>query len=143
VKDENGDLLADSRNILNTWKNYYSQSLNVHGVHDVRQIEVHTAEPLISDSSPFEAEIAVAKLKKYKLPASDQIPAELFQARGETLQSEMHKHFRIRKNCLISGRSLLLFQFTRMAINLTVVIIVGYHCYQLHTQFYPIFYSQS
>jgi hypothetical protein len=24
-KDENGDLLADSRNILNRWKNYYSQ----------------------------------------------------------------------------------------------------------------------
>jgi hypothetical protein len=24
VKDENGDLLADSHNILNTWKNYFS-----------------------------------------------------------------------------------------------------------------------
>jgi hypothetical protein len=42
VKDENGDLLADSRNILNRWKNYFSQLLNVHNVSDVRQIEVHT-----------------------------------------------------------------------------------------------------
>jgi hypothetical protein len=25
VKDENGDLLADSHNILNRWKNYYSK----------------------------------------------------------------------------------------------------------------------
>jgi hypothetical protein len=25
VKDENGDLLADSHNILNKWKNYFSQ----------------------------------------------------------------------------------------------------------------------
>jgi hypothetical protein len=25
VKDENGDLLADSHNILNRWKNYFSQ----------------------------------------------------------------------------------------------------------------------
>jgi hypothetical protein len=24
VKDENGDLLADSHNVLNRWKNYYS-----------------------------------------------------------------------------------------------------------------------
>jgi hypothetical protein len=24
VKDENGDLLADSQNILNSWKNYFS-----------------------------------------------------------------------------------------------------------------------
>jgi hypothetical protein len=28
VKDENGDLLADSHNILNRWKNYFSQLLN-------------------------------------------------------------------------------------------------------------------
>jgi hypothetical protein len=31
-KNENGDLLADSHNILNRWKNYYSQLLNVHRV---------------------------------------------------------------------------------------------------------------
>jgi hypothetical protein len=30
AKDENGDLLADSHNILNMWKNYFSQLLNVH-----------------------------------------------------------------------------------------------------------------
>jgi hypothetical protein len=29
VKDENGDVLADSQNILNRWKNYFSQLLNV------------------------------------------------------------------------------------------------------------------
>jgi hypothetical protein len=46
VKDENGDLLADSHNILNRWKNYFSQLLNVHNVSDVRQIEVHMAEQL-------------------------------------------------------------------------------------------------
>jgi hypothetical protein len=38
VKHENGDLLADSRNILNRWKNYFSQLLNVRNVSDVRQI---------------------------------------------------------------------------------------------------------
>jgi hypothetical protein len=49
--------------------------------------------------------------------------------------------FGIRKNCLISGRGLLLYQFTRRLIKLTVAIIMGYHCYQLHTKFYPIFFS--
>jgi hypothetical protein len=39
VKSENGDLLADSHNILNMWKNYFSQLLKVHRVSDVRQIE--------------------------------------------------------------------------------------------------------
>jgi hypothetical protein len=37
VKDENADLLADPHNILNRWKNYFSQLLNVHRVSDVRQ----------------------------------------------------------------------------------------------------------
>jgi hypothetical protein len=40
VKAENGDLLAESHNILNRWKNYFFQLLNVHNVSDVRQIEV-------------------------------------------------------------------------------------------------------
>jgi hypothetical protein len=73
VKDENGDLLADLHNILNRRKNYFSRLLNVHNISDVRQIEVHTAEPLVPGSSCLEAEIAIAKLKKYKSPGSDQI----------------------------------------------------------------------
>jgi hypothetical protein len=40
-------------------------------VSDVRQIEVHTAEPLVPGPSHLEVEIAIAKLKKYKLPGSD------------------------------------------------------------------------
>jgi hypothetical protein len=40
VKDETGDLLADSHNILNRWKSYFSQLLNVHRVSVVRQIEI-------------------------------------------------------------------------------------------------------
>jgi hypothetical protein len=91
VKDENGDLLADSHNILNSWKNYFSQLLNVHNVSAVRQIEVHTAEPLVPGPSRFEVEIVIANLKKYKSPGSDQIPAELIQAGSEILLSEIHK----------------------------------------------------
>jgi hypothetical protein len=34
VKDE--ELLADPHNVLNRWKNYFSQLLNVHRVSDVR-----------------------------------------------------------------------------------------------------------
>jgi hypothetical protein len=34
VKDEEGDLLADSHNILNRWKNYFPQLLNVNRVSD-------------------------------------------------------------------------------------------------------------
>jgi hypothetical protein len=88
VRDENGEMLADSYNILNSWKNYHFQLLNVS---DVRQIEIHTAEPLGSDSSPSEVETAISKLKKYKSLGSDQILAKLIQAGGGTLWSEIHK----------------------------------------------------
>jgi hypothetical protein len=70
VKDKNGDVLADSH-IFHRWEDCFSQLLNVHRVSDVRQIEIHTAEPLVPDPSPFEVEIAVANYSiwnKEKLP---------------------------------------------------------------------------
>jgi hypothetical protein len=91
VKEENEDLLADSHSILNRWKNYFCQLLNVHGVKDVRQTKIHTAEPLVPVPSSSEVEIAIEKLKRYKSPGIVQIPAELIQAGGETLCSEIHK----------------------------------------------------
>jgi hypothetical protein len=51
----------------------------VHNVSDVRQIEVHTAEHLVPGPSRLEVEIAIAKLKKYKSPGSDQILASIFE----------------------------------------------------------------
>jgi hypothetical protein len=65
--DRNGDLIADFHNIFNTWKNYFSLLLNVDKVSEVRQIAVHTAETLVPGPSRLEVEIAIAKLKKYKL----------------------------------------------------------------------------
>jgi hypothetical protein len=62
VRDENGDLLD---NILNKWKNNFTQLLNACRVTDVRQIEIHTAMPLVPDPIPFEVVIAIANLKKY------------------------------------------------------------------------------
>jgi hypothetical protein len=103
--------------------------MNIHRISDIRQIEIHIAELLVPVPIPFEVEIAIAKFKMYKSSGSDQILAELIQAGAETLQSEITNSilFGIRKNCLISGRSLLLYQFTRRAMKLTVVISVVYH----------------
>jgi hypothetical protein len=63
VKNENGDLLAYSH-ILNRLMTYFSQLLNVHRVSDVRQIEIHTAELLVPNSSPFEVKIAIKTIEK-------------------------------------------------------------------------------
>jgi len=91
VKDEKGDLFADSHSIMTRWRNYFSQLLNVHGVDDARQAEIHTAEPLVSEPSAFEVELAIEKLKSHKSTGIDQIPAELIKAGDRTIWSAIHK----------------------------------------------------
>jgi hypothetical protein len=44
-----------------------------------------TPEQLVPASSSLEVEIAIEKLKKYKSPGSDEISAQLINARGEKL----------------------------------------------------------
>jgi hypothetical protein len=83
----NGDLLADSNNAVNRWKSYFSQLLDVHNVSDVRQIEIHTAEPLLPGPSHLEVDITIARLKKYKSQGSDQIPAQVIGAGCEIIVS--------------------------------------------------------
>ena len=63
----------------------------MHGVKDVRQAEIHTAEPLVPEPSAAEVELAIDKLKSHKSPGIDQIPAELIKAGGRTICLESHK----------------------------------------------------
>ena len=51
VMDEKVDLVADSRSIVARWRNYFSQLFNVHGVKDVGQVEIPTADPLVPEPS--------------------------------------------------------------------------------------------
>ena len=53
--------------------------------YDVRQTEIHTAEPLVTEPSPSEFELAIEKLKSLKSPGIDQMPAELIKAVGKTI----------------------------------------------------------
>jgi hypothetical protein len=54
-------------------------------------MDIHMAEPLVPEPSLVEVEIAIGKLKSYKSPGTDHIPAELIKARSETLYSEIHR----------------------------------------------------
>jgi hypothetical protein len=64
----------------------------------VRQTGMHTAKPFVTDPSVSEVEAAIRKLKRYKSPGADQIPAKMIQARGETLHSEIHKLIKLMWN---------------------------------------------
>jgi hypothetical protein len=91
VKDGRHDLLVNPHKILNRWRKHFCQLLNVHGAGAVRQTEMQTAKPFVPQISASEAEVANGKLKNYKLPGVDQIPAEMIQPRKEILHSEIHK----------------------------------------------------
>ena len=88
MKDEKGNVFADSHSILARWRNYFSQLLNVLGVNEVRQIEIHTAEP---EPSAYEVELAIENIKSHKSPGIDQIPAELIKAGDRTFRGAIHK----------------------------------------------------
>jgi hypothetical protein len=53
-------------------------------------MNIHTAEPLVPETSLVKVEIAIGKLKSYKSPGTDNIPGKLIKAGGETLCSEIH-----------------------------------------------------
>jgi hypothetical protein len=56
---------------------------------------MHTGKPFVPEPSASQAEVAVGNLRSYKPPGIDQIPAELIQAGGETLRSEIHKFIKL------------------------------------------------
>jgi hypothetical protein len=59
VKDGNGDMHANSHNILNMWEKYFSQLLNMHKISDVRQIEIHVAEQLATIAKCIKLQVVI------------------------------------------------------------------------------------
>jgi len=83
-------LVPDSHSILARWRKHLSL-FNAHGVGGVKQTEIHTAEPLVPETSAFDVEMAVEKLKGRKSPDIDQIPAKLINAQGRPIRCGIHK----------------------------------------------------
>ena len=73
-------MVADTHGIVGRWRKYFSQLFNVHGVKDVGQAEMNTAELLVPEPSASEVELDNDKLKSHKSPGIDQILAELIKA---------------------------------------------------------------
>ena len=90
--------------------------MNVRGLHDVRQTEIHTAEPPVPKPGALELERVVEKFKGYKPLGNVQTPAELTQSGCRTVWSEIHELqyqivFGTRRNCLIGGRIQLVYVY--------------------------------
>jgi hypothetical protein len=106
---------------VNRWKNVFNQVLNLDVVRNVRQKDIHTAEPLVPEPSLVEVKIAIGKLKSYKFSGTDQISAELIKAGVKHYilrYTDLFVVFGIRRNCHSSGMNLLLYQFIKRVIRL-------------------------
>jgi hypothetical protein len=87
--------------------------LNVHGINNARQTEIHTARPLVPEPNSLEVDITTEKLIRCKLPGTDQVLTELIQAGGNELYSEsinLISLFEIWKNCHSSGRNISIYK---------------------------------
>jgi hypothetical protein len=64
--------------------------MNANKLNNIRQIEVHAADPLLPQSSASESEVVCAMLKSYELPVLIQFRQNVFK-QELTLHSENHK----------------------------------------------------
>jgi len=146
VKNEKGDLIAGSHNIVARWGKSFSHLFSVHGVTDVGPGEIHATESQVTEQSVSEIELAIVKLKSHKMPGIDQIPAELIKAVGRTICLEIKKLITLlgrRGNYLKSGRSRSYCLSIRREIKQFAIIIEAYHFCQPFARFYPTLSCQS
>jgi len=73
------------------WKSYFDKLLSVHSAEQTEEFEIYTAESWIPEPSEIEIEMSVKKLKNFKSPGIDNIPAELIKEGGTALIKELHK----------------------------------------------------
>jgi len=90
-KSKNGDIITETGDILNRWKDHFHELLNSTEQDKGPSITQDYKDTNEEDSAPtVEVEVAVQKLKNYKAPGTDNIPAELFRYGGKELVKHLH-----------------------------------------------------
>ncbi|KAL4098346.1 hypothetical protein QTP88_022976 [Uroleucon formosanum] len=88
IKEKNGNTIMEPSDKAKRWREYFIDLLNAEiPVNTIGKAHYQTAELMISDITLDEVKVAINSLKNWKVPGSDDIPAELIKNGGE----EMHK----------------------------------------------------
>jgi hypothetical protein len=120
--------------------------LKVHGVIDVRQAEIHTAEPLVPEPGVLEVGLAIEKLQSHRSPSIDQIPAELIKAGGRTIRCAIHKlviSIWNKEELPDEWKESIIVPIHKKGEKQIVITIGEYHFCQLRTKFCPRSRSQG
>lgn len=76
MKNENNNLITNSWRVLNTWKNYFKRLSNI-AFENNREIdlEFYMVKIMINELTISEVKSAIKRLKNYKTPGIELIPA--------------------------------------------------------------------
>jgi len=100
--------------------------------------EIHTAEPLVPNSSACKIKMGTENLKRHIPPKFDQILTEFMQLGGRIACPGIQKLFILygtTKHCHCTGMSRSMCLFIRQMIKQMILIVKAYHCCHKHINF--------
>jgi hypothetical protein len=112
----------------------------LHGVNDIRQREIHTAELLVPEPNAREFEMDIGMIKKTQTPGFEHILAELFKAWGRTICSDIDKHSNSiwnKKELPKEWKEPIIISVYKNSDKTDCSNYCGISLCQLHTKFYP------
>ena len=94
IKDKNGNLLTETDEIAERWKEYFSELLNVGDENNLREndinLDIHEGlnnEPITIEEIKNE----IGKMKRGKSPGEDCLPVEILRAGGDVVVEKLYE----------------------------------------------------
>jgi len=84
-------LVTVSHSVSARWRKFFFQLFVEHGFSEVRETEIHTAEPLVLHPRALEFRMLIEKLKSHKSAGTDQRTVEFIIAGSRTIRCETQK----------------------------------------------------
>ena len=82
IKDENGNVMVNSKGVLKRWKEYFEKLMNKENNRDSRTEEAEVVDKEVNCVSREEVKNALRRMKKGKAVGSDELPVEVWKCMG-------------------------------------------------------------
>ena len=83
IKDENGNVMVNSKAVLKRWKEYFKKLMNEENNREPRTEEPEVVKEEVNCVSREEVKNALRRMKKSKAVGPDELPIEVWKCVGE------------------------------------------------------------